>query len=301
MGDRLFRGQITFAYLVLLLIGSIVLGQGESSGTLLLAKRHSFEIGPEVYYFDYRELEPWWLSDIFGDIEVMEEDGVFYGVTGAYTYRPWAPSSGERGSNNSGGLMLRAEGRYAQGEVDYEGSMGGEPLTISGIDDRTMEFRPLVGLDWFSEADSLATFYSGFGYRYLNDDSSKFPGGYERESNYYYLPIGITGTRRTGGGWFDSIGGTLEFDFLLSGVQQSHLSDMGYQDVENDQDTGWGLRASIKFEKRGKLNFTLEPFVRAWFIAASETETIYVEGEPVEMYEPKNETVEAGVNLVIRF
>ena len=300
MGGRLFTYQITIMYLMLLLIGSIVLGQDESSGTLLSAKRHSFEIGPEIYYFDYKELKPWCIWDIFAETVEMEESGVFYGVTGAYTYRPWAPSAGKAGSSDSGGLMLRTEGRYAQGEVDYEGqTWGGEPLTISGIDDHTMEFRPLVGLD-FTSTNSIGTLYTGFGYRYLNDDSSDFIGGYERESNYYYLPIGITSTaRQTGEGWF--IGGTFEFDFLLRGVQQTHLSDVGLQDVENDQNTGWGLRASIKFEKRGKLNFTLEPFVRAWFIEASEAETIYIGGEPLMVLEPKNETVELGISLIIRF
>jgi hypothetical protein len=262
-------------------------------------KRHSFEVGPEVYYFNYQEKRP---LVIFGryfdqDETIMEEEGIFYGVTGAYIFREWVSGSGEQVSLDGKGLMLRAEGRFALGTVDYDGqTQGGEPLTISDIDDRTMELRPLIGFSSMSKTGE-GFLYTGFGYRYLNDDLSKFYGGYERESNYYYIPIGITGTGpENADGW--TTGLTFEFDFLLKGLQKSHLSDtgFGFSDFENKQKNGWGLRASMKFIKRGKIEF--EPFARFWAIEDSEIEIIE---DGIAVYEPKNETLEAGVNIMMRF
>ena len=272
------------------------------SGTKVIVqspKRHSFEVGPEVYYFNYQEKRPLVIfgQDFDQDETIMEEDGIFYGVTGVYTFREWVSGSGEQDSLDGKGLMLRAEGRFAVGTVDYDGqTQGGEPLTISDIDDRTMELRPLIGFSSMGKTGE-GILYTGFGYRYLNDDLSKFYGGYERESNYYYIPIGITGTGlENADGW--TTGLTFEFDCLLKGLQKSHLSDagLGFSDVENKQNKGWGLRASMKFIRRGNMAF--EPFVRLWVIDDSEVKIIE---DDVAGYEPKNETFEVGVNIMMRF
>ncbi len=256
-------------------------------------KRHSFEVGPELYYFNYEETR----SNFDQDETIMEEEGIFYGVTGAYTFREWVSESGEQDSLDGKGLILRAEGRFAVGTVDYDGqTWGGEPLTINDIDDHTMELRPLIGFSSMSKTGE-GVLYTGFGYRYLNDDMSKFSGGYERESNYYYIPIGITGTGlENADGW--TTGLTFEFDCLLKGLQKSHLSDagLGLSDVENKQNKGWGLRASMRFIRRGNMAF--EPFVRLWVIDDSEVEIIE---DGVAGYEPENETFEVGVNIMMRF
>jgi hypothetical protein len=269
-----------------------------------IAKRHSFDIGPEVYYYKYDELDP---SVVGGLGEVLIKDtGVFYGVAGGYSYRGWAPVTERESLSGLLGLRLRAEGRYAQGQVDYDGSTwGGEPRAISGIGDCIVEGRVLVGPDFaignaaglgFSIENTLSTLYTGFGYRYLNDDMGRFRGGYERESNYYYLPIGLTAVRQAGEEW--RLGGTIEFDWLIQGVQKSHLSDTGLlSDVENDQNRGFGLRASVKLQKTGKANLIIEPFVRCWCIAKSQVETT----DGIEVLEPKNRTTELGVVLAIGF
>jgi hypothetical protein len=257
--------------------------------TAQIAKRHSFDIGQEMYYFNYEE-------EAEGMPEpLMRDTAVFYGLTGGYTFRDWAPVDPNESLSRFFGWRLRAEGRCAQGHVDYDGATwGGEPQTITGIDDYATEARFLVGPD-FAMTNALTTLYAGFGYRYLNDDLADFPGGYERESNYCYLPIGITADRRTGERWV--LGSTIEFDWLLHGRQKSHLSDMGGIDVENDQNSGFGWRVSMRFERRGEPDFIVEPFIRAWHIDKSEIEM--TDGIPV--LEPENSTVEAGVTLLIRF
>ncbi|MFH1440808.1 MAG: hypothetical protein ABIH18_02035 [Candidatus Omnitrophota bacterium] len=248
------------------------------------------EIGPEIYYFRYKEPG------------VMKEDGMMYGLTGAYSWH-----------NN---FMLKAEGRIAGGQVDYEGSG-----TIDNISDFSAEVRGLGGYDFKPSEEFIITPYFGIGYRYLNDDasgkiSSTNYGGYERESNYIYSPIGVEGVFNMQDGW--SIGGLVEYDIFWQGKQKSHLSDVrcydpiaGYytdNDVENDQDKGYGIRGSIKLLKKGeKLDFVIEPFIRYWNIKKSKevaTSTISENGLWIKygtVIEPKNNSTEIGVKFMIGF
>jgi hypothetical protein len=271
-------------------------GEVERRDAAQIAKRHSFEIGPEIYYVNYQELDTWEIGgEEIEDVVEVEDTGVFYGITGAYTFRGWAPLTEEESFSGPWNWMLRAEGRYAQGQVDYDGATwGGEPLAITGIDDSVTEARLLIGPD-FAVGNALTTLYAGFGYRYLNDDLSEFPGGYERESYYRYIPVGIAMGRQASEKWM--LGATVEFDWLLHGLQRSHLSDVGLMDVENDQDSGYGLRASLRLQSMGRANVIIEPFVRVWCIDKSEIETF----DGLAVFEPKNRTAELGIVLAVGF
>lgn len=261
-----------------------------------------FELGPEIYYFRYKEPG------------VMKEDGMMCGLTGAYSWR-----------NN---FMLKAEGRIAGSQVDYKSEDTG---TIDNIPDFSAEFRGLAGYDfkpsenyvlmpYFSEGVTL-TPYFGIGYRYLNDDasgkvSSTNAGGYERESNYIYSPLGVEAVFKIQDGW--SIGGSVEYDIFWSGKQKTHLSDVrcynpvwGYYtfpDIENDQDKGYGIRGSAQLQKKGEnLDFTIEPFIRYWNIKKSKEVTASTISEnglwtiTSISSEPKNNSIEIGVKFAVGF
>ena len=132
------------------------------------------------------------------------------------------------------------------------------------------------------------------GYRYLNDDPSFDPAFYERESNYFYIPIGYEFDADQQAGW--SWEGRIEFDLLFWGVQKSHFSDLDpmLSDIEKDQDGGYGYRASIKIQHKSKdVIFAIEPFFRYWDIDKSEI----VQG----WIEPANETTEYGIQLIWMF
>ncbi len=259
----------------------------ESKPTKVQPVRHqalqksAFDIGPEVYSFKYEEPG------------LMEEEGVFYGVRFGYTARRWVPSS-PGVSPPRGGPMFRAEGRFASGQVDYDGRlMDGTPLTINNIDDFAAEGRLLLGRDWLG-GSTLHTVYGGVGYRYLNDDLSFHPSGYERESNYLYIPVGYQFDSSSEMGW--SFGFGLEWDIFIVGNQRTHLSGLGIglRDVDNRQDSGYGYRASIKIQNKTKRSsFTIEPFFRYWDIDDSEI----VRG----MLEPANETTEFGIQIFWTF
>lgn len=251
---------------------------GEKEQTETLAKKmHMLEIAPEVSSIEYKEPD------------VMKEKGMMFGIGASYSYH--------------NDVMLKIEGRYSYGKVDYENSG-----KIDNIDDYVFEVRALGGYD-FKIANTLTiTPFVGFGYRYLRDDmagriSSTGDRGYLREANYYYSPIGIEAVQVISRGW--SVGAVLEYDYFWKGVQESHLSDVDsrYNDLSNDQNSGYGLRASIVFKKQSdRVYFTIEPFIRYWNIDESEIQIITLSGVPDDYgWEPKNNSTEIGLKLGIGF
>ncbi len=242
-------------------------------------KGGAWEIGTEISHIKYEEPG------------LMEEEGIMYGIFGSYTYH-----------NN---YMLKAEGKYSYGQVDYDGKLSdGTPYTIDNIDDFMLEFRGLGGYDFLVSKATTLTPYIGFGYRYLNDDPSFDPASYERESNYFYSPIGIETLTELQNGW--SVGLTVEYDYFWKGIQKSHLEDFlaSLDTLENDQDDGYGVRGSIKFQKKSeKLNYVIEPFIRYWDIEKSDVVSITYSGTPTGYvgWEPANESTEFGIKFAAKF
>jgi hypothetical protein len=259
------------------------IGQDVQNSLQQPIKRHSWEIGPEIFYHRYSENN------------IMDETGVMGGVFLAYNHRDWISTTGQNDELQSG-WMFAAEGSYSIGQVDYDGQLqDGTPYMTDGIDNTIAELRLLIGWDSF-KGTNLTTLYTGAGYRYWNDDSSFDPAGYERESNYLYLPLGGKIIGEAESGW--SHGPIMEFDLLLVGEQKSHLSDVGLTDVTNRQNSGYGVRFSYRLEKPGqRYKLIIEPFFRYWHIM--ESEVSYAGGIPG--VEPENETVELGARLIWRF
>jgi len=234
---------------------------------------HECESGTEISHRKYEEPG------------VMEQKGIMYGILGSYTYRD--------------NFMLRAEGLYSFGEVDYENSG-----TMDNIDDYVLEFRGVGGYDFPVSKDKVFTPYIGIGYRYLNNEfgpgryTSTGAAGYERESTYIYSPIGIEGIYALKNGW--TLGITVEYDYFWKGTQKSHMGWVsGYYDIENDQERGYGLRGSVEFKKKGKkVDYVIEPFVRYWNIKDSE---IITDPGGTPWIEPKNNTKEFGIKFTLKF
>ncbi len=73
-------------------------------------------------------------------------------------------------------------------------------------------------------------------------------------------------------------------------------------DITNSQDKGFGIRASVKFLKRGALvDFYMEPYIRYWNIEQSGAATASVDGSTGQWVEPKNNTTEVGSKFGIQF
>lgn len=202
--------------------------------------------------------------------------------------------------------FIRGDVRYAFGAVDYQSNGTG---SASGEPDWYIEARVLVGKD-LAINDAVIAPYIGAGYRYLFNDargiSSTGNWGYRRESNYFYLPIGII--HRSLLNDQARLVSTLEYDHLLTGKQISRLSDggQGYSDVTNNQTSGHGLKLSFMYEKD---NWAIGPFAHFWDIDKSDWVPLYrngipvlgTNGRPLGGVEPKNNTVEFGFKVSQKF
>ncbi len=242
-----------------------------------LATSH-WAIAPEVSFFHYEEPKH------------MRENGVLYGVTASYT-RTSAAQYEDR--------MLRVEGGFSAGQVDYDGGLSDGtdyiPYTMKGNDDLLVNARLLWGPLWQS-ANWANYGYYGLGYRYLQDDSTHDPFGYRRHSNYLYLPLGLKAFRTLGGPWYLEAGA--ELDVLLIGLQISEIeeSPTDSSDVENWQWPGFGLRTSVEARRKtGALDLALAPFIQLWWLpdSALSSSNTWVE--------PRNWSFQGGLNLVVRF
>jgi hypothetical protein len=222
-----------------------------------------WEIAPEISFFRYEEPG------------LMNDRGILYGVSGSYTW-------------HRENRLLRLEAGLAVGTVDYEGSLPDDtPYTMHGSHDYLLNLRLLWGRLWQAGRWDNQ-FYAGLGYRGLNDDSTQDPAGYDRQSNYLYVPLGLKTHHELADHWQVGLGG--EFDVLLLGLQFSGVDGL----VTNVQWPGFGARASVELRHRVQsADLALAPFVQYWWVDESSTSQSW--------YEPRNNSLQYGLSLIWRF
>ena len=231
---------------------------------------HSADVTFDISYYYYEE--PNFMNDT--------SDPVLYTLG----LRNWEVSVG---TNDSWRVLYTAEG--TRGWVNYSGSgtldkdyykFRGE--TYAGY--QFKKFTPIIGL----------------GYRWLYDDSGGLISstgalGYDRQSQYLYLPAG---------GIFDfdkDIKVKGQLNYLLAGRQTSYLSDIeGFSDIENNQASGWGVDFTIDLRLTDKTS--LYSYYRHWNIDRSDTANGTFSGVLIfQAFEPENTTTEAGFGLAYKF
>jgi hypothetical protein len=237
----------------------------------------TFEIGPDIYYYHYTEPH-------FAHL-----DGFMYGATGAF-------------SINYDQLSLRFEGRGATGSLKYDGSG-----TSSGNDNYTAEARIILKREFDIDETWGVSPYFGIGFRYLFDAqggiaTSTGALGYDRESHYYYVPVGFDLPVNIAPDW--RMVPNVEYDFLFVGKQTSYLTNVPgiSNDITNTQTGGHAFRASLMLEGKtpiGEVRFG--PYIRYWSIGTSNTQPLSINGVALYGQEPGNHTVEAGGSLVYIF
>ena len=192
---------------------------------------------------------------------------------------------------------------YNNGAVNYSGSG-----SISNIPQYYYNFKAAVGYD-FDMDGFVVSPYVGLGQRFLSQKmggmtSSTGANGYDRQSTYNYLPIGII--HRFAVAEKSKIETTFEYDYLLSGNQFSGLSSLngkgglaGVPDINNKQTTGYGVNLSVMYKKD---DWSFGPYFKYWNISQSETNsgTFNINGVAYRatLFEPSNTTNEYGVKFV---
>ncbi|MEO8717274.1 MAG: hypothetical protein ABI423_03535 [Burkholderiales bacterium] len=190
-------------------------------------------------------------------------------------------------------VYSRIEMRYSYGALDYTGSG-----TLSGVPDHLYELRAIIGQD-FRAGRVIWSPYVGVAYRQLYDDlrgtSSTGARGYRRKSEYWYLPAGVTLRLPLGAEWI--LAPQIEYDAFANGRQRSYLADagLGFSDVVNRQERGYGARAQLMLERR-RWSFGL--WAQYWKIKDSDIQPI---GFGFVGLEPANNTRESGIELRYRF
>jgi len=225
---------------------------------------------------------------------VMEQTGTMQGLW--LSYRHGAPLR----SSVLRALLTNLEASYRRGDVHYDGQLtDGTAYEIDDIPSHVLEARITLGvLRQATPGMGLAP-YIGFGYRYRRDDSGHDPAGYERETRYYYLPIGMQLTHGVARGWW--LVSVAEYDLFLRGRQSTHLSDVDprFADFENRQSGGSGARGGLTLWKNaGGVAFLLGPFVRYWQVDESGVAT--PGGAYARVAEPQNRSVEIGARVGLR-
>lgn len=198
--------------------------------------------------------------------------------------------------------QLRGEMLADYGQMNYSGSG-----TLNGVDDIEFEARALVARVLPLNQGTQLTPYVGFGYRLLSDQlggktTSTGAVGYDRLSQYQYLPIGAELLFGVAPGW--SLKPTAEYDYFLHGTQDSYLSQVSgrLSDLHNTQHSGYGWRASLMARWDGPRPIEFGPYVRYWNIKQSDTQSISFSGVTVGSgFEPANHTTEVGVAAKVWF
>lgn len=257
-------------------------------------KRASFEIAYERSDYTYKE------PHMDAPIRIK---GPLNGVSAKYTYRGVLSDV----LNGNDGSFVALDFRYMGGSTDYDGwlqTTPPTPYTIDDIGDYYLEGRVLMG-EAFYLSDSFSLWpYMGIGYRFLKNHANKKEGGYRRESNYVYVPLGTDIKYEIAPSWTFALNG--EFDWFLKGRQVSQMSDVdpGYADVSNRQSQGYGVRFSARLQK----DFThagvfVEPFWRYWHIQNSDWQPMEYMGmiTPYALMEPFNTTQEYGLKAGLVF
>ena len=230
-------------------------------------------LGGQIYYHHYREPG------------IMETQGPFRGLTYSFFY-------GNR-------IALGLEGMIASGSVDYSSRDTGK---MDGNDDFCTDTRLLIfyGSGEFGRVKIRP--YFGFAYRFLEDNSQGKASttghmGYLRQSNYYYTPIGLRMRRPYLR--YDLIF-DFEYDLFWTGRQESYLGSIaGYDDIENDQDLGFGVRGSLGIEKQVSMwIWRAQVFFRYWYI---DTSDVTRDSAGRFWVEPANNTRELGFHFSIGF
>jgi hypothetical protein len=257
----------------------------------------------------------WQLADYeYKEPDVMHLGGTMYGFKSSYTYRP----SHNDPLYNKIINLYRLDGQFNSMTVDYEAFGDQYGLRSLDIKDWMYEIRAILGKEYYDKLVRVL-FYTGFGYRYLMDDGGgelnynpndgNYYFSYDRESNYYYLPIGAEVEFPGKNNWSLTLKG--EYDLLFYGQQFSQLSDGNQfqpssdyysEDITNNQNQGFGLKGSIEIARKLELlDVFVEPFFDYWNIEGSDIAHAVVVGDEADMWEPPNRTITWGARMGIKF
>lgn len=245
--------------------------------------RGGLEVGGELLDYSYRERDG-------GEI-IVSDAGTFGAVTAGYV------------ETVGRGWFLKARLTLGWGSVDYSSDDGS---TLKGVPQDVGQLELLAGRDFAVGAMTITPF-AGVAARVLNDNSGgrttiEGLSGYDREISYGYWPVGVTGRVPIGERATLTLSG--QANFVTNGEAVSRFSklDPDVPDVKLNlpSGTGWELAAAVSLPVRSR-RISVGPFARGWQIDRSESAILADAEGAIELFEPKNRTVEVGLRAAFAF
>jgi hypothetical protein len=186
------------------------------------------------------------------------------------------------------------DGRASYGRATFSSPDGGDVGTMPQWE---YELRARAGAS-LTFMDGTLSPYTGVGVRDYNDEekgttTSLGVPGYDTRVWQFYVPIGITYSYATEGGW--TFKPTVEYDQFIYGTVDSRLQNLpggGFSDVTNTQHHGYGWRGDFMVgQKENGFAWQIGPFVRYWNIKDSDVVTSNL------LMTPQNERMQTGLAL----
>jgi len=244
----------------------------------------SAELTLDISSYSYREVDQ---NDNF----FMEDKSApfLYGVG----IRDWGDEKKNPIVRNTNWMLLYTL-EYSFGNIDYT-SAGTGTMKKQYYKGR---FESYLGTNRVVGANDLLP-YIGVGYRDLLDDSgfqtsSTNHLGYDRLSQYYYIPLGAI--------WYisDSLSLKSQYNHFIEGKQTSFLNEVlpNVYSINpvNTQRLGWGIDLTLRSKLNNKWSYY--GFYRSWSIEDSDL----VSCSPlIYCMEPKNQTHELGAGISYQF
>ena len=244
----------------------------------------SAELTLDISSYSYREVDQ---NDNF----FMEDKSApfLYGVG----IRDWGDEKKNPIVRNTNWMLLYTL-EYSFGNIDYT-SAGTGTMKKQYYKGR---FESYIGTNRVVGANDLLP-YIGVGYRDLLDDSgfktsSTNHLGYDRLSQYYYIPLGAI--------WYisESLSLKSQYNHLIEGKQTSFLNEVlpnTYSiNPQNTQRLGWGIDLTLRLKLNNK--WSSYGFYRSWSIEDSDLVTC---SPLIYCMEPKNQTNELGAGISYQF
>jgi hypothetical protein len=251
-----------------LLLSGLLLGMGSS--VVSATPGTHFSIGVAGQHYLYREPG------------LMKDNGWLAGINADFVY----------GFKNP--FFIALETRILGGKAHYSSNGTGKMKNVTQF---IFEMRPLFGHNFQISSTTTLSPYTGLGYRYKSDYSDRRRTttghvGYDRISQYLYLPLGLKTNHTLNQEWDLTTRG--EFDLLLVGRQESKFKGIG--SIHHRQNTGHGFKAEVNFVKKlcnKKSAISFGPYFHYWHIKDSNI----VHGT----MEPRNKTYETGLAVKYHF
>lgn len=216
---------------------------------------------------------------------LMQDSGLLYGINYAF-------------KDVSGSFYYEANLEYLMGKTEYDGALNNGTPYVHDSNNRI-----LMGQLWAGVQSDQGSFgfipKVGILFRRLVDQDDEASGDYQRDQDYFAIPVGLDLIFPTGTGRLALTGFvTLAF----KGVNKTHFEDVGgANNPKFDQDDGRGFEAGISY-LQGQWHGGF--FVRTWKVDDSDTELVTFPANPAfdgQYLEPENETLSFGFKGGVAF